>query len=184
MMARLSYLDVEDLEEKDRDLLKRPINLFRQLTNSPGGARAFGTLGGYIRHHSTLDPRLREMAIIQVGYMTKSEYEYTHHVRLGTEQFGVSEADIHGITAETEGRDSGLPELERTILRSARAMVTDLKIPDAEFAFLEDAFSNEHLVDLVLSIAFYCAVVRVLATLEIDNEPHYKEALEKFPLPA
>jgi hypothetical protein len=24
----------------------------------------------------------------------------------------------------------------------------------------------------------------VLATLEIDNEPHYKEALEKFPLPA
>jgi hypothetical protein len=63
-------------------------------------------------------------------------------------------------------------------------MVTDLKIPDAEFAFLEDAFSNEHLVDLVLSIAFYCAVVRVLATLEIDNEPHYKEALEKFPLPA
>ena len=66
-MARLPYIDVDELADSDRDLLKRPINLFRQLVNSPGGARAFGTLGGYIRHKSTLDPRLREMAIIQVG---------------------------------------------------------------------------------------------------------------------
>ena len=123
------------------------------------------------------------MAILQVGYLTKSEYEYTHHVRLGLEQFGVTEADVHAITAETEGRDSGLPELDRTVLRAARAMVTELKIPDADFAILERAFSHEHVVDLVMTIAFYCGVVRVLATLEVDNEPHYKEVLEKFPLP-
>lgn len=183
-MARLPYLDPEDLAEEDRDLLKRPINLFRQLVHSPGATRAFGTLGGYIRHKSTLDPRLREMAILQVGYLARSEYEYTHHVRLGTEQFGVSEADIRAIAGETEGRDSGLPELERAILAAARAMVTDLAIPDAEFAVLEGALSREHLVDLVVAIAFYCAVVRVLATLEIDNEPRYKEVLKTFPLPA
>lgn len=182
-MARLPYLDVDDLKEEDKALLKRPINLFRLLSHSPGGARAFGGLGQYIRYKTGLDPRLKEMAIIQVGYLTKSEYEYTHHVRLGTEQFGVTEDDVHAITAETEGRDSGLPALDRTVLRAARAMVTDLKISDADFAVLEQAFSNEHLIDLVLSIAFYCGVVRVLATLEIDNEPHYKEALEKFPLP-
>jgi len=62
-------------------------------------------------------------------------------------------------------------------------MVTDLKINDADFETLTESLSNEHLVDLVLTIAFYCGVVRVLATLEIDNEPHYKEALKKFPLP-
>ncbi len=183
-MARLPYLDVNDLVDKDKALLKRPINLFRLLVNSPGGARAFGTLGGYIRNDSTLDSRLREMAILQVGYLTESEYEYTHHVRLGIEQFGVSEADIHAITTETEGRDSKLPELDRTVLRAARAMVSDLAIPDAEFAVLQEALSAEHLVDLVLAIAFYCAVVRVLATLEIDNEPEYKTILEKFPLPS
>jgi len=182
-MARLPYVNIDELEDKDRDLLKRPINLFRQLVNSPGGARAFGTLGGYIRHKSTLDPRLREMAIIQVGYLTKSEYEYTHHVRLGMEQFGVSESDINGITTETNGQSSSLPELERTILRAARDMVTKLKISDSDFENLQISLNNEHLVDLVLTIAFYCGVVRVLATLEIDNEPHYKEALEKFPLP-
>lgn len=182
-MARLPYLDVDDLADEDKDLLKRPINLFRNLVNSPDAARAFGTLGGYIRHKSTLDPRLREMAIIQVGYVTKSEYEYTHHARLGTEQFGVTEDDIHAITAETEGRESELGSLEKTVLSAARAMVANLKIPDAEFAVLEKALSKQHLVDLVITIAFYCAVVRVLATLEIDNEPHYKEVLKDFPLP-
>ena len=182
-MARLPYIDVDELADSDQDLLKRPINLFRQLVNSPGGARAFGTLGGYIRHKSTLDPRLREMAIIQVGFLTKSEYEYTHHVRLGTEQFGVSEDDIHAITAETNGQPSSLSKLDSTVLRAARDMVTDLKIKDADFEILAGSLSNEHLVDLVLTIAFYCGVVRVLATLEIDNEPHYKGELQKFPLP-
>ena len=168
-MARLPYLDIDDLDEKDHDLLKRPINLFRQLVNSTGGARAFGTLGHYIRYKSTLDPRIREMAIIQVGFLTKSEYEYTHHIKLGTEQFGVSEEDISAITNETTGIQTSLTEFERAVLASAREMVTDL--------------SHEHLIDLVLTIAFYCAVVRVLATLEIDNEPKYKEVLNTFPLP-
>ena len=45
-MARLPYIDVDELADSDRDLLNRPINLFKQLVNSPGGARAVGTLGG------------------------------------------------------------------------------------------------------------------------------------------
>jgi len=181
-MARLPYINIDQLIDNDRDLLKRPINLFRQLVNSPDGARAFGTLADFIRHKSTLNPRLREMAIIQVGYLTNSEYEYTHHVRLGTEQFGVTEDDINAITLETNGKKSSFPKLEQTILRATRDMVTNLKIIDTDFEFLKGYLSNEHLIDLVLTISFYCGVVRVLATLEIDNEPHYKEVLEKFPL--
>ena len=37
------------------------------------------------------------------------------------------------------------------------------------------------MTDLVLTIAFYCAVVRVLATMQIDNEPYYKEVLQAVP---
>jgi hypothetical protein len=39
------------------------------------------------------------------------------------------------------------------------------------------------MVDLVLTIAFYCGVVRVLATMKIDNEPTYKEVLQQYPIP-
>ena len=38
------------------------------------------------------------------------------------------------------------------------------------------------MTDLVLTIAFYGAVVRVLATMKMDNEPPYKEVLQQYPL--
>src|SRR4051794_10909103 len=57
-------------------------------------------IGGYIRFKSKLDPRLRELAILQVGWMEKSEYEFTHHVKIGRE-FGVTDDDIAGLMAET-----------------------------------------------------------------------------------
>ena len=37
--------------------------------------------------------------------------------------------------------------------------------------------------DMPTSIAFYCGVVRVLATMKIDNEPYYKEVLQQYPIP-
>jgi alkylhydroperoxidase family enzyme len=68
-MARVPYLDKADLAPENRDLLSRNINLYRVLAHSPNGLRSFSALGKFIRHQSRLDPRLREMAILQVGYL-------------------------------------------------------------------------------------------------------------------
>jgi len=181
-MARLPYLDADQLPAEQRDLLKRPINLTRLLVNSPGMAKAFHGVGGYIRNKSTLNPRLRELAILQVGWMEKSEYEFTHHVKIGKE-FGVTDEDIRNLFLETEGKTSTLEPLARTILKGAREMVRELAMSDATFAEIKKELSNEHMVDLVLTIAFYCAVVRVLATMKMDNEPQYKEVLKQYPIP-
>jgi hypothetical protein len=45
-------------------------------------------------------------------------------------------------------------------------------------------FDTERLVDLVITISFYNAVVRLLGSLAIDVEPEYQRYLEEFPLPA
>jgi alkylhydroperoxidase family enzyme len=65
-------------------------------------AKAFNGIGNFIRFKSKLDTRLRELAILQVGWLEKSEYEFTHHVKIGKE-FGVTDADIEGLFAETAG---------------------------------------------------------------------------------
>jgi len=182
-MARVPYLEKADLAPEDQALLSRNINLHRALVNSPGGARNFGRLGGYIRHKSTLDSRLRELAILQVGYLARSPYEYSHHIKIGRE-FGVTDDDIRGMIAETEGRPSTLLALDRTVLLSAREMTDAGKISAETYAALEQELSAEHLVDLVIVISFYNAVVRLLASLEIDVEPDYAPYLEEFPLPA
>ena len=181
-MARISYLDIDDLEEDNKDLLKRSINLHRALVHSPGGARNFGHLGQYIRFGSKLDPRLRELASLQVGYLARSEYEYSHHIKIGRD-FGVTDDDIHAMITETKGRNSGLPQLDRAVLRAAREMTEEGKISKATFAKLKAHLNEELLVDLSIVIAFYNAVVRLLGSLEIDVEGSYTSYLEEFPLP-
>jgi alkylhydroperoxidase family enzyme len=183
IMARVPYLDESDLSPDDRDLLKRPIALFKALVNSPGGARAFSGMGRYIRFDSKLDPRLRELAILQIGYMTRAPYEWSHHIKIGY-GFGVTDDDIAGLIAEREGRASRLSDLDRTVLLAAREMTgPGLAMTDATFATLKAAMTQEQLVDLTLVIAFYNAVVRVLGTLRIDVEPDYQDYLDRYPLP-
>jgi alkylhydroperoxidase family enzyme len=181
-MARVPYFDRADLPPEHQDLLNRPINLFRALVNSPGAARGWSGVGHYIRHGSKLDPRLRELAILQVGYVARSPYEYSHHIKIGRD-FGVSDDDIRAIAAETQGRTTDLEPLAKTVLHAAREMSTELAISDATFAHLREKLDAEQLTDLVLTIAFYCAVVRVLATLQIDVEDDYLPYLKQFPLP-
>src|SRR5689334_23505885 len=172
-MARLPYLEPDQVAPEYRDMLKRNTNLHKLLVNSPDMAKAFNGIGNFIRFKSKLDPRLRELAILQVGWLERSEYEFTHHVRIGKE-FGVTDEDIQGLMAETEGKPSKLEPLTKAILKGAREMTRDIGMSDATFAEIKQHLSNEHMTDLVLTIAFYCAVVRVLATMKIDNEPYSK----------
>ena len=182
-MARVPYVDKSDLAPENQDLLARNITLHRALAHSPNGLRAFGGLGQFIRHKSRLDPRLRELAILQVGYLARAPYEWSHHVKIGRD-FGVTDDDIRALIAETEGRSSKLEPLAKLVLKAAREMTNDLAIAQATFAALAKDLDRERLVDLVITISFYNAVVRLLASLEIDVEPEYQSYLAEFPLPA
>jgi alkylhydroperoxidase family enzyme len=181
-MARVPYLSKSDLAEVDQDLLNRPISLFKALVNSPNAARAFSGLGGFIRHGSKLDPRLRELAILQVGWLARSPYEWSHHVKLGHD-FGVTDADIQALIDDTAGNPTSLDALSLTVLKAAREITVAGAMTAPTFATIQSILGNELVVDLTITIAFYCAVVRVLATLQIDVEPDYMPYLERWPLP-
>jgi alkylhydroperoxidase family enzyme len=182
MMARVPYLDLKDLPPEHQDLLARRANIYRALAHSPNGLRAFSTLGGFIRFKSKLDPRLRELAILMVGYLTRAPYEWSHHIEIG-KKFDVSDDDIRVLMDEAEGRPNPLEPLAKAVLKAAREMTEDLAISDATFAELQTELDNECIVDLSLTIGFYNGVVRVLASLDIDVEDSYKAYLDQFPLP-
>jgi alkylhydroperoxidase family enzyme len=181
-MARVPYLENSDMSAENQDLLKRRINLFQALVNSPNAARAFSGLGQFIRYGSKLDPRLRELAILQVGWLARSPYEWSHHVKLGHD-FGVTDDDIRALIDDTAGKPTQLDDMAKTVLRAAREMTADGAMTDATFATLQKTLGNELVVDLTVAIAFYNAVVRVLATLQIDVEEDYMPYLRQFPLP-
>ena len=180
-MARLPTLGPDDLPPEHRDVVERDITLNRVMANSPGAARSFTDLGMYIRFRSRLDPRLRQMAIMQVGWLARSPYEWSHHVRIGLE-FGCSEADIRAIGIESAGGHSTLEPLARLVLQGAREMFAG-GMSRATFDALRPHLDNECLTDLVVTVAYYCGVVRLVATLEVDVEPDYQPFLDAHPLP-
>lgn len=182
-MARLPYLDRKDLAPADQDLLERGINLHRQLVHSPGMARVFSAMGQYIRFDSPLDPRLRELAILQVGWLARSPYEWSHHVKIGFD-FGVSEDDVRALIADSAGAQTLLGAAERAVLAAARHLTTAATLTDAQFAALRAHLDEKSIVELLVVISFYNGVVRVLASLQIDVEPEYQPYLDAFPLPA
>jgi alkylhydroperoxidase family enzyme len=155
--------------------------LHRCLVNSPGAARAFGGLGQYIRYGSKLDPRLRELAILQIGWLARSAYEWSHHIKIGRD-FGVTEADVRGLIAETAGEPNALEPLARLVLRGAREVYAG-GMSATTFAELHGHLGDGLMVDLTLVTSFYCAVVRTLETLAIDVEPEYQPYLDAHPLP-
>ena len=182
-MARLAYLDKSDVLPEHQDLLARNINLYRLLAHSPRAARSLNTLARFIRDGSRLDPRLRQLAILQVGYVTRSAYEYSHHIRISRE-FGVSDDDIRAIAEETAGRATALDPLDRAVLRAAREITLDIALSDDAFEELRRGLDPERLTDLIITIGHYNSLVRVLAAMRIDVEDEYLPYLAEFPLPA
>jgi alkylhydroperoxidase family enzyme len=181
-MARLPYLDKSDLLPEHQDLLARNVNLSRVLAHSPRAARSLNTLARYIRDGSRLDPRLRELAILQVGYLTRSAWGFSHHVRIGREA-GLNDDEIRAVADETTGRPTTLDPLAKAVLRAAREMTLDLVVSEETFAVLRRGLDNERLTDLVVTIAFYNCLVRLLETMQVDVEEDYLPYLDEFPLP-
>ena len=156
----------------------------RILRNSKAGEKN-GAVARSIRFEISLDPRLREMAILQVGYTTSCAYEYAHHIEIGF-QFGVSEDDVRAIAEESAGNATQLDPLAKAVLRAAREMTENRAIADDTWAILKQHLDNEQLVDLVLTIAFYNSTVCIIESLKLDFEPDAdcRRFLDKFPLPA
>jgi alkylhydroperoxidase family enzyme len=182
-MARLRYLTTADLAPGDHDLLARGLNLSGLLAHSPQAARRINAFAQWVRFESRLDGRLRELALLQVGYLARSPYEYSHHIKIARD-FGVGDDEIRAVAAETEGRETSLEPLAKLVLRAAREMTSGTAMAAETFAALQAELDEERLLDLVATIAIYVGIVRLLGSLAIDVEPEYQPYLDEFPLPA
>src|ERR1700742_1552278 len=82
-MALLPYPEDDELDPRAAEALENlpvQINLFRMLANAPVMMRPTLRLGATILRDGVLDPKLRELAILRVGHVTGTEYEWVQHV--------------------------------------------------------------------------------------------------------
>src|SRR3546814_15247266 len=65
------------------DLQVRGMNVLGTLAHYPALARAFSTFNAHVAGSSTLQVRDREIVILRLSWLRRSEYEYGQHVILG-----------------------------------------------------------------------------------------------------
>lgn len=179
-MARVRYVPVDEIDPSHTDLLGRPINLGQALVNSSEGYRNHHLLGAWIRAGSTVDPRLRELLILEVGYVTRNRYEFSHHVKI-SQGYGVTDDDVRDLARFNREEPNGLSAPDRAVLTAARELTVEADISDATWAELAASYPDEQLVEIVLIISYYNHVTRLLRSLRIDVEPEYLPYLEHFP---
>jgi alkylhydroperoxidase family enzyme len=179
-MARVPYLNRDDLPEADREIFDRLIeergqpvgNIFRTLAHTPNLLRRFLALGGELRNGTALDPKLRELSLMTVGRLTEAEYEFTHHWNIAR-RVGVSREQLeHLADFETS---SLFNEQERLVMRYATEATRNVKVTDATFEAVRKSLDTRRLMELVQNVAFYNMVVRVLVPLGVEVEPGVKK---------
>jgi len=179
MAARLPYLTRNDLPEAERgiwdDFIKvrgtEPGHIHRTVANAPNLLRRFVELANELRNGTQLDPKLRELALMTVGRLTGAEYEFVHHWNMSL-RIGVKREQLeHLADFETS---PAFDDHERAVMRYAAEATQNVKVADATFGALREFLDNRRIMDLVMNVAFYNSVARVIVPCGVELEPRAK----------
>jgi alkylhydroperoxidase family enzyme len=145
----------------------RVINVFKVMANCPHVGRDFLRLGNSILLKGSLDPRLREIAILRVGVLTKAHYEWTQHVPIGR-KVGLTEQQIEGL--DKWQNSPHFQDHERAVLQYTDEVAEKIRVSEETFNGIKSFLTEEQIVELTTTIGYYGMVCRILEALEIELE--------------
>ena len=152
------------------------LNIFRTLANHPGLMKRWLVFGNHVLGKSTLPAREREIAILRIGWLCRSGYEWGQHVVMG-KAAGLSDDEIARIPQGAAA--DGWSDLERAVLRATDELYEDAFVSDATWAELAGSLSTQQLIDLVFTVGQYNLVSMALNSFGVQPEP----GLPKLPRP-
>jgi alkylhydroperoxidase family enzyme len=136
------------------------------LAHAETAFRPFLRFGGAILGALELDPRLRELAILQVAKQAGAEYEWVQHVAIGR-AVGLTEDQIAAVEREDPG-DPSLSDADRAVLRFVAEVIDSPRVSDETFADVSRSLGPREIVELLLTIGEYLMLARVMTTLELE----------------
>ncbi len=122
-------------------------------------------LGAELRFHSSLPPKLRELAIIMTGRAWNAQYEWYAHSRLAV-QNGVSQSIVDAIAAGK--RPAKLDADEAIVYNFCNELLKTKQVSDAAFHAAVNKLGERGVVDLTALVGYYHIVSMLL---NIDRYP-------------
>jgi alkylhydroperoxidase family enzyme len=146
----------------------RLLNIFATLAHHPELMRRWLVFGNHVLGKSTLPARERELAILRVGYLCKSEYEWGQHVLIAR-RCGISDEEIARVAAGPDA--AGWSRADAAVLRAADELHADQMIGEATWQELAETWNRQQLMDLVFAIGQYHLVAMALNTFGVQRDP-------------
>ena len=125
---------------------------FNALLAAPEVGTTLQALGTRIRYAGKLDDRAREIAILELAVLRRSEFEWYAHARVGRH----AGLDASEITALRNAIDApSFNDQERLVRAIVRDLVHLRDIPEARYREAETSLGASLLVELVTLVGYY-----------------------------
>lgn len=125
-------------------------------------------------YDSTIGDGLRELLILRVAHLCRSDYELFHHLSIAR-SLGVSP---EACAAMASGDFTGLSKPEAVLAQFVSEVVLDVSPSDAALAAAREIFSDAQIFEMIAIVGYYMMVARAIAVggVEIDTA-----AVENWP---
>lgn len=111
-----------------------------------------------------LSRREQELVILRVAHLRESDYEWSHHTRLG-KRAGVTSAELERLRRASP--DQAWAPRELALLAATDALVTTRDLDDAGWADLREHLSERETVDFLMLVGQYDMLATTLAVLRV-----------------
>ena len=140
-------------------------HVLRSLGHAPDGLRSFAAYGEYVRYHTTLSGRVRELTILALA--RGNQYAWTHHAPFALKE-GVTQAELDELNA---GRLAAtLSAQEGAAIQFARGFAQGGNVDDETFVAARREFGERGVTDLTLLCGYFIALASVINALRIELE--------------
>jgi 4-carboxymuconolactone decarboxylase len=160
----------------DPDATGRPIAaIYRTFAQHSALYRPRQELSEYIRIKSTLPARLRELAILRIGALCGSDYEWGAHVP-AARAAGLTAADVHRIATTPRASSPavtlrGWRGQDEMVIRAADELFTSDVVSESVWNSLSTTLDRRQRIDLLITIGGYRMVSMALNTFGVPLEP-------------
>jgi AhpD family alkylhydroperoxidase len=180
-MARIPYPTRDEFPDAYKAVYDRMLNergnpaphVFLALANIPNLLDPLLSFTKEMKQGAVIEQRLRELSIVTVGMVSGCDYEFDHHWNIALKA-GARRAQLEQLAnADTSPE---FDDKERAVVRYAREATERIDVSDATWSGLRKHLTVREAMDIVMAVAWYNAVVRMLKPLRVETESWFKRA--------
>jgi alkylhydroperoxidase family enzyme len=168
----------EILELYERGGMRAPdgstLNIFATLANHPKLLKRWMVFATHVMSKNTLSPRDRELAILRVGVLCQSPYEFGQHVVIA-ERCDITPAEIGQVRVGPA--HPGWTPLEVALLTAVDELHEHSRILDDTWATLAAAYSDEQMIDIIFTVGQYHLVSFALNSCGVELDEGIADVL-------